>query len=111
MREDGLTIRGAQRLIALDRGASLRERGRLRLGAARIAPGEAALLFGGARPPGDVLDTKALGREQDDAGTLGMFERAGAVAGDRSQPFRVGRIEEHAYRLSHRPDSHGSSYA
>ena len=34
MREDGLTIRGAQRLIALDRGASLRERGRLRLGAA-----------------------------------------------------------------------------
>ena len=38
-----------------------------------------------ARPPGDVLDTKALGREQDDAGTLGMFERAGAVAGDRNQ--------------------------
>ncbi|GBU16059.1 MULTISPECIES: L-threonylcarbamoyladenylate synthase [Methylobacterium] len=27
-------------------------RARLRLGAARIAPGEAALLFGGARPPG-----------------------------------------------------------
>lgn len=31
MRADGLTIRGAQRLIALDKGAALRERGRLRL--------------------------------------------------------------------------------
>lgn len=34
MREEGLTIRGAQRLIALDKGAALRERGRLRLEAA-----------------------------------------------------------------------------
>ena len=34
MREEGLTIRGAQRLIALDKGATLRERGRLRLEAA-----------------------------------------------------------------------------
>ena len=31
MREDGLTIRGAQRLISMDKGAALRERGRLRL--------------------------------------------------------------------------------
>ncbi|WP_204350772.1 Sua5 family C-terminal domain-containing protein, partial [Klebsiella variicola] len=41
-------------------------RARLRLGAARIAPGEAALLFGGARPPGLTdavgwLDLRATG--------------------------------------------------
>jgi len=61
-----------------------------------------------ARSPGDVLDTQALGREQDDAGALDMFERARAVAGDRSQPCRVARIEKNAYRLSHGPDSHAS---
>lgn len=32
MREEGLTIRGAKRLIAMDRGAALRQRGERRLG-------------------------------------------------------------------------------
>lgn len=41
MREEGLTIRGAQRLIALDKGAALRERGRLRLEAADQKAAEA----------------------------------------------------------------------
>ena len=43
MREDGLTIRGANRLIDQDRGASLRARGR-----ARTAPGRAS--WTGSRP-------------------------------------------------------------
>lgn len=38
MREEGLTIRGARRLIALDRGEGLRERGRERLAAAPAPP-------------------------------------------------------------------------
>lgn len=38
MREEGLTIRGARRLIALDRGEGLRERGRERLAAAFDRP-------------------------------------------------------------------------
>lgn len=34
MREEGLTIRGARRLIAMDKGTGLRDRGRARLGGA-----------------------------------------------------------------------------
>lgn len=42
LREDGLTIRGARRLIEMDKGAALRERGRLRLQAALAGPPESA---------------------------------------------------------------------
>lgn len=61
-----------------------------------------------ARSPSDVLDTQALGREQDDAGALDMLERARSILGDHSEPGRVGCIEKYAYRLSHCPDSHVS---
>lgn len=50
LKEDGLTIRGAKKLIAADRGASLRARGAERLG-------EAA----GAEPPAQPVTAKAPG--------------------------------------------------
>lgn len=42
LREDGLTIRGARRLIDLDKGAALRDRGRLRLEGALVPQGNDA---------------------------------------------------------------------
>ncbi|MEO1960578.1 MAG: MerR family transcriptional regulator, partial [Paracoccus sp. (in: a-proteobacteria)] len=39
LRDDGMTIRGAKKLIAKDRGAAIRGRGAERLGAQVAAPG------------------------------------------------------------------------
>lgn len=65
LREDGLTIRGARRLIDMDKGAALRERGRLRLHATldltkeggkatRRTNGERRKAADGERPPQHV---------------------------------------------------------
>lgn len=83
----------------------------LRYSPRRSAAASARRRAADARPPSDVLDSQALGREQYDPGALDVLERAGVVAGDLSQPLRVGWSKEQAYRLNHSPDSHASPHS
>lgn len=97
MREDGLTIRGAQRLIALDRGASLRERGRLRLGAA-VERKAAETAAGGRRTsPGtrarrSKAQTDGAAGNRQDAGQDELISAAPLLDGQGAD--RLGSVSE-----------------
>ena len=80
MREDGLTIRGARRLIEMDKGAALRERGRLRLDAALAPPTDSAAAAGRRRTNGGA---KAAARRR---GKAGGTQPAAAVDGAGAPP-------------------------
>lgn len=57
---------------------------------------------------GDVEDGEAFGREQNDAGALGVLEGPPPIGDDGGQVRQVGGAGDHTDSLSHASDSHAS---
>lgn len=98
MREDGLTIRGARRLIDMDKGAALRERGRLRLEAAlEVQPVQEKVSArrkpnGGTRPTTNKSETTPPAATIDGEGSPLMRDPASVPAVDRSTMNEEARL-------------------
>ncbi|MCV2448242.1 MerR family transcriptional regulator [Paracoccus sp. DMF] len=93
MREEGLSIRGARRLIAADRGLGLREIGAARLGEARDHAAEPAAASPDTPAPESTPLPRPPRRAAKPAESLPLFDRPGAA------PDWLARLATAAARL------------